>query len=52
MGLKEFSNEFKKYLKEIDLTLNDEKIEKFYKYMNLIVEWNEKINLQDFQEYL
>lgn len=45
MGLKEFSNEFKKYLKEIDLTLNDEKIEKFYKYMNLIVEWNEKINL-------
>lgn len=45
MGLKEFSNEFKKYLNEIDLTLSDEKIEKFYKYMNLIVEWNEKINL-------
>lgn len=45
MGLKEFSDEMKKYLQEVDLELSDDKIEKFYKYMNLILEWNEKINL-------
>lgn len=42
-------NEFSKYLvdglKEINIKLNDEQIEKFYKYMNLLIDWNTKINL-------
>lgn len=40
---------FKSKLKEnaeiIGVTLNDEMLEQFYNYKNLIVEWNEKINL-------
>ena len=41
--------EFKKTItflaKEIDIEFNEEQIEKFYKYMQLLLEWNEKINL-------
>ena len=41
--------EFKKTItflaKEIDIGFNEEQIEKFYKYMQLLLEWNEKINL-------
>jgi 16S rRNA (guanine527-N7)-methyltransferase len=42
-------NNFKDMLKEeskkLDLEINDEMSEKFYTYMNLLIEWNEKINL-------
>ena len=41
--------EFKKTItflaKEIDIEFNEEQVEKFYKYMQLLLEWNEKINL-------
>ena len=41
--------EFKKSLIEkankIDIELNDKQLEEFYLYMNLLLEWNEKINL-------
>ena len=41
--------EFKKSLIEkankIDVELNDRQLEEFYLYMNLLLEWNEKINL-------
>lgn len=41
--------EFKKSLFEkaskIDIELNEEQLEMFYLYMNLLLEWNEKINL-------
>lgn len=45
MELKEFSNEFIRLSKEHNLELDEKKIIKFYKYMNLLKEWNEKINL-------
>ena len=31
--------------KEIGIMLNEKQIEKYYEYMNLLLEWNEKINL-------
>ena len=45
MELKEFSNEFIKLSKDYKLELNENIIVKFYKYMKLLQEWNEKINL-------
>ncbi|MBP3501944.1 MAG: 16S rRNA (guanine(527)-N(7))-methyltransferase RsmG [Clostridia bacterium] len=45
MELEEFSKEFKKLSEKISINIEDEKIEKFYKYMLLIQEWNKKINL-------
>lgn len=45
MELKEFNEIFKEKLKTTDIVLTDEQIEKFYTYMLLIQEWNEKINL-------
>lgn len=41
--------EFKKSLKEnalaINVELDEEKLNQFYQYKNLVIEWNEKINL-------
>ena len=45
MEIKEFREEFEKYLTELELKLDDEKIKQFYDYMNLLTEWNKKINL-------
>lgn len=45
MELEEFSKVFSKLSKDFDLELDDKKIMKFYKYMKLLQEWNEKINL-------
>ena len=45
MELEKFSEIFVNYLKEINIVLNEEQIKQFYKYMNLLIEWNEKINL-------
>ena len=39
----EFSKKMKEFSNGIELL--DEQIEKFYMYMNLLLEWNEKINL-------
>ena len=33
------------YGKQIDIEFNDKQLEQFYEYMNLLLEWNEKINL-------
>ena len=41
----EFKNKFTKYLLDLNIELSEDKIEKFYKYMNLLIEWNQKINL-------
>ena len=32
-------------LKEFNIEINEEQIKSFEKYMNLLLEWNEKINL-------
>ncbi len=45
MGIEEFSKIFNDYLKELSIKINEEQIQKFYTYMNLLMEWNEKINL-------
>lgn len=45
MNFAEFSDKIRKKSKKIDLNLSDEMIEKLYLYMNLILEWNKKINL-------
>ena len=45
MDIKEFSNLMINYGKEINIVFTEEQLQKFYKYMNLLIEWNEKINL-------
>ena len=45
MELKEFKNIINKELKKLELELNDTQIEKFFKYMNGIIEWNDKVNV-------
>lgn len=45
MEEKEFKEEFEKYLSKIEVMLNEKQYNQFYKYMNLLIEWNEKINL-------
>lgn len=43
MEYEEFRKEFTKYNKLFEIS--EEEIEKFYQYMKLLLEWNEKINL-------
>ena len=45
MGKEEFNNLLDKYLNETNLKFNEKQKEQLYLYMNLLIEWNEKINL-------
>ena len=45
MNKEEFLNEFKKQALLANVEINDKQISMFYDYMNLLLEWNEKINL-------
>lgn len=45
MEEKEFKEKLKKNALAIDVELDDEMLNQFYQYKNLVVEWNEKINL-------
>lgn len=45
MNREEFKENFEKYLVKLQIELNEEQFEMFYDYMNLLIEWNEKINL-------
>ena len=45
MEIKEFKQEIEKYLEELNIELNEKQISDFYKYMKLLIEWNEKMNL-------
>lgn len=40
-----FKDKLKKLLNEIDVEITESQISKFYEYMKLLLEWNEKINL-------
>ncbi len=40
-----FYKELEKQSKEIEIKLNEEQLNQFYKYMELLLKWNEKINL-------
>lgn len=41
----EFSQKIQEYSNEIGVLLNEKQINQIYTYMNLLLEWNEKINL-------
>ena len=45
MELNEFCKEIEKKSSKIDINLDNEICNKLYNYMNLLLEWNEKINL-------
>ena len=45
MNIENFKKMMCFYAKEIDIEFNDKQLNQFYKYMQLLVEWNEKINL-------
>lgn len=45
MEYNEFCEIIEKYLNELQIKLNEKQKEQFYKYMNMLIEWNEKINL-------
>lgn len=45
MEFKIFSEELKNKANQININLKEEQIQKFYSYMNLLLEWNEKMNL-------
>ena len=45
MENKEFLEELIEKSKKIGIEINEEEANKFYNYMNLLLEWNEKINL-------
>ncbi len=45
MDITRFKELMNFYAEKIDVKFNEEQLNKFYKYMNLLIEWNEKINL-------
>ena len=45
MEKQEFEQKIKTYADEIEIVLNEQQIHQFYQYMELLLEWNEKINL-------
>ena len=45
MNFEEFEKNLKEMLLKIEIELNKIQIQQFYKYMELLLEWNEKINL-------
>lgn len=49
--MNEIVNEFKNQLSEYGLSITDKQMEQFNKYYELLIEWNEKINLTAITEY-
>lgn len=45
MNFEEFKKKIMEKLSKINIKITDEQVEQLYKYMNLLIEWNEKINL-------
>ena len=45
MEKEEFKSILKNELSLIEIEINNEQVEKFYLYMKLLIEWNEKVNL-------
>jgi len=45
MNLEEFKNKLVEKLYKINIEITEEQVQQFYNYMNLLIEWNEKINL-------
>ena len=45
MEIKEFEEIFNTYIQELKIKIEKKYVEQFYNYMQLLLEWNEKINL-------
>lgn len=45
MNKEEFFTILSEKAKEIEIELNEKQLEQFYNYMNLLIEWNQKVNL-------
>lgn len=45
MKKQEFKEELRKRALQFNITLSEDQQEQFYIYMQLLLEWNEKINL-------
>lgn len=45
MNLEQFSREIEEKMNLVNINITDNQIQKFYNYMNLLIEWNNKINL-------
>ena len=45
MEIIEFSNLMRKYAQKIQIEFTEEQLGQFYQYMNVLIEWNQKINL-------
>ena len=45
MDLKEFSNKIIEKMEYLNININEYQILQLYNYMNLLIEWNKKINL-------
>ena len=45
MEFLEFKESFSTKSEKLSIKINDEQYKQFYEYMNLLIEWNEKINL-------
>lgn len=45
MEINQFKEKMNVYLKELNIELTDLQLQQFYKYMNLLIDWNKKINL-------
>ena len=45
MNIEEFKKIMISYAEKINIKFTEEQLEKFYQYMNMLLEWNEKINL-------
>ena len=45
MEINEFKEIMNENAKKISIEFNDKQLEQFFEYMNLLIEWNEKINL-------
>lgn len=51
MNKEEFKKVFMEYAEKINIDINEEQINRFYDYMNLLIEWNKKINLTAITDY-
>ena len=47
----EFGKVFREYSNNLNIDISDNQLDKFYQYMNLLLEWNEKINLTAITEH-
>ena len=45
MEKEKFEEKMKEFSKELEIELSEKQIEKFFTYMNMLLEWNQKINL-------